>query len=290
MVHMVLANNSGVAACRNFQVVDPASAGSIEMAIVDEQSPLGMETLRRLHKRHPGVVPIFITDDSHASAGKLQLSRRSLLVDLLRTVNAQVASAAAHATTRSAAAHAAAQSAAKAPAPIATIGAELEAARVEKASPVTALVIDTDTALRDELQAALLRVGVRCVQAADAEEARACALRRPFDLIFLDVALPRMDGYQLCRELLHTPHTRAIPVLMLTSHVSPYDRARGAVAGCTSYLVKPLHSSTFYEAVDKVLVRAFHNDPLQLHKRGYRALARAGDKRAMAAPAEDCPV
>ncbi len=285
MVHMVLANNSGVAACRNFQVVDPATASTIEMVIVDEQSVSGMDELQRLRGRHPGVLPIYISDDSLAASGSLRLSRRSLLVDLLHVVNAQAAAVTERPIARPVAAAAVLESAVKPPAPITTIGAELAAARVEKSSPITVLIVDADKELRSKLQAALLRIGVKSVQAADAEEALACALHRHFDLIFLDVALPRIDGYQLCRELLHNLYTRSTPVLMLTSQATPYDRARGAYAGCTSYLVRPLQAPTFYETVDKVLLRAFHNDRAQLQKRGYRALTQTTDNRPRVIPA-----
>lgn len=285
MVHMVLANNSGVAACRNFRVVDPATASTIEMVIVDDQSTSGMDQLQRLRSSHPGVVPIYISDDAHATAGGLRLSRRSLLVDLLRVVNAQASTVVENPAARPAVTHAAFESAAKPTAPITTIGAELAAARVEKSSPITALIVDTDKVFRGELQAALLRIGVKGIQAVDAEEALACALHRHFDLIFLDVALPRIDGYQLCRELLQNPYTGSTPVLMLTSQATPYDRARGANAGCASYLVRPLQTPTFYETVDKILLRAFHNDRGQLQKRGYRALTQTTDNRPRVIPA-----
>jgi DNA-binding response OmpR family regulator len=58
---------------------------------------------------------------------------------------------------------------------------------------------------------------------------------------------------------------------MLTSRSSPFDRARGALAGCDTYLVKPITWQAFYEAVDRVLAKLFQNDRKLMAARGYRA-------------------
>jgi len=62
-----------------------------------------------------------------------------------------------------------------------------------------------------------------------------------------------------------------MPVLMLTSRSSPFDRARGALSGCDSYLIKPITWDTFSQAVDKALMKYFRIDREQMIARGYRA-------------------
>ena len=62
-----------------------------------------------------------------------------------------------------------------------------------------------------------------------------------------------------------------MPVLMLTSRSSPFDRARGALSGCDSYLTKPITWDTFSQAVDKALMKSFRNDRAQMIARGYRS-------------------
>jgi DNA-binding response OmpR family regulator len=57
---------------------------------------------------------------------------------------------------------------------------------------------------------------------------------------------------------------------MLTSRSSPFDRARGALSGCDSYLIKPITWDTFSQAVDKALMKSFRNDRAQMIARGYR--------------------
>jgi two-component system, cell cycle response regulator len=61
--------------------------------------------------------------------------------------------------------------------------------------------------------------------------------------------------------------------VMLTSRSSPFDRARGALAGCDTYLTKPIDLKSFYRAVDKVLLKAFKDDRALMTERGYKLLA-----------------
>ncbi len=92
-----------------------------------------------------------------------------------------------------------------------------------------------------------------------------------YNLAFLDVVMPGTDGYELCRKIKHNSDTRLMPVLMLTSRSSPFDRARGALSGCDSYLTKPITWDTFSQSVDKALMKAFRNDRSQMIARGYRS-------------------
>jgi twitching motility two-component system response regulator PilG len=72
-----------------------------------------------------------------------------------------------------------------------------------------------------------------------------------YDLVFLDVVLPDLDGYQICRTLKQNARKRAMPVVMLTSKSSPFDRIRGKLAGCSSYLTKPVS----HEQLNKVITQ-----------------------------------
>jgi len=67
--------------------------------------------------------------------------------------------------------------------------------------------------------------------------------------VFVDVMMPVMDGYQLTRAIKRDPATRAIPVVILTSRSSPFDLARGALAGCNRYLVKPVALQSLRDTV-----------------------------------------
>jgi twitching motility two-component system response regulator PilG len=76
------------------------------------------------------------------------------------------------------------------------------------------------------------------------------------DLILLDVMLPGLDGFEICRLLKGDRETRDIPVVMLTARSSSLDMARGAEAGACHYITKPFESSTIVETVQNCLAGA----------------------------------
>ncbi len=74
-----------------------------------------------------------------------------------------------------------------------------------------------------------------------------------YDIIFLDVVLPDVDGYKICKAIKKEKEIKDTPVLMLTGKSSPFDRVRGKFSGCNDYLTKPTQSATFQKAVKKYL-------------------------------------
>lgn len=87
--------------------------------------------------------------------------------------------------------------------------------------------------------------------AEDAETALQRVKVQRFDIIFLDVMLPEMDGYKACKLIKADPDTSATPVVMLTSKKSPFNRMHGALVGCDKYLTKPVDA----EKVNETLAR-----------------------------------
>lgn len=73
------------------------------------------------------------------------------------------------------------------------------------------------------------------------------------DLILLDVMLPEMDGFEVCRQIKTTPATRDIPVILLTAKKSPEDMARGKQVGADQYMTKPFKSSMVVAAIERLL-------------------------------------
>lgn len=106
--------------------------------------------------------------------------------------------------------------------------------------PKTCLVVDDSELMRTQIKLLLdeHRLGVEF--APDAETALKMVLGKRYDLIFLDVMLPEMDGYKACKLLKSNPMTRATPVVMLTSKRSPFNKMHGALVGCDRYLTKPV--------------------------------------------------
>ncbi|GAA3447865.1 DNA-binding response regulator [Planomonospora venezuelensis] len=126
------------------------------------------------------------------------------------------------------------------------------------------LVVDDEPALREALQSSLEYEGYRVGLAADGLAALEALEREPYELVLLDVMMPRLDGLTACRRLRAAGNH--VPVLMLTARDAVGDRVSGLDAGADDYLVKPFE-------LDELLARV-------------RALLRRG---ALAAPAAEDP-
>ena len=113
----------------------------------------------------------------------------------------------------------------------------------------TVLVIDDSNTIRRSAELFLKAAGHEVILANDGFEALARVVERPPDLIFIDVMMPRLDGYQTCALLKKNERFRHIPVVMLTSKDGVFDRARGALVGCDEYLTKPFTKSELLETV-----------------------------------------
>ncbi|RLT92791.1 response regulator transcription factor [Ketobacter sp.] len=85
------------------------------------------------------------------------------------------------------------------------------------------------------------------------EQAVALMSERRFDMVFLDIVLPGMDGYQVCRQL---KAIAPVFVVMLTSNSSPFDRIRGNMAGCDAYLTKPPTDAQLSDVFERMVSRA----------------------------------
>ncbi len=117
----------------------------------------------------------------------------------------------------------------------------------------TALVVDDSSTVRRQVELELEQFGI-CVDVSESgEQAFELLTRRRYDLIFLDVVLPGVDGYHLCKAIKKNKTTKKTPVVMLTSKSSPFDRVKGALSGCDTYLTKPVKQSAFQSVVKKYL-------------------------------------
>ena len=114
----------------------------------------------------------------------------------------------------------------------------------------TVMVIDDSMTIRRSAEIMLKQAGCSVVLANDGFEAlEKVALHKP-DLIFVDVLMPRLNGYQTCALLKRSGAHRHIPVVMLSSKDGIYDRAIGNAAGSNQYLTKPFNKETLLMAVE----------------------------------------
>jgi twitching motility two-component system response regulator PilG len=77
--------------------------------------------------------------------------------------------------------------------------------------------------------------------------------RGSYDLVLLDIMLPDIDGFEICRRIKADPLTSSVPVVMLTAKKNPDDQERGVACGANAYLTKPFKSAMIIEVIDKLI-------------------------------------
>ncbi|WP_168204801.1 response regulator [Noviherbaspirillum sp. UKPF54] len=102
------------------------------------------------------------------------------------------------------------------------------------------LVVDDSATVRAFMRTRLAPFRFDVDYAENGEAAVAMAQAKRYTCIFLDVVMPGMDGYQVCKRIKSDPATRGTAVVMLSSKSSPFDKFRGSWAGCDAYLGKPV--------------------------------------------------
>jgi DNA-binding response OmpR family regulator len=113
------------------------------------------------------------------------------------------------------------------------------------------LLIDDDPNNREILSTRLELAGHQVTQAANGEEGLRLSESIAPDLVFLDVMMPKVDGWHVCREIKNNPKTKTVPVVMLTACDQKIDQLRGWESGVDDYMAKPWDPAKLMELVDK---------------------------------------
>ena len=116
--------------------------------------------------------------------------------------------------------------------------------------PVKVLVIDDSNTIRRSAEIFLRQAGFEVILAEDGFDALAKISDHHPRVIFVDIMMPRLDGYQTCALVKQNPNLKSTPVIMLSSKDGVFDRARGRLAGSDRYLTKPFTKETLVEAVN----------------------------------------
>ena len=111
------------------------------------------------------------------------------------------------------------------------------------------LVIDDSKTIRRTAETLLSKEGCQVFTAIDGFDALSKIADHQPDLIFVDIMMPRLDGYETCSLIKHNKMFRETPVIMLSSKDGLFDRARGRIVGSEQYLTKPFTKDELLGAV-----------------------------------------
>lgn len=116
-------------------------------------------------------------------------------------------------------------------------------------SGVRVMVIDDSNTIRRSAEIFLVQAGCQVVLAEDGFDALAKIADHQPDVVFCDIMMPRLDGYQTCALIKKNPRFNATPLVMLSSKDGLFDRARGRMVGCDQYLTKPFTKDSLLQVV-----------------------------------------
>jgi twitching motility two-component system response regulator PilG len=118
----------------------------------------------------------------------------------------------------------------------------------------TILVVDDSATVRKLISGKLEKSGHNVICAVDGVEALARIDEGMPDLVLLDITMPRMDGYEVCKQIRANPLGRDLPVVMISGKDGFFDKVRGRMAGTTGYVTKPFGPETLMKALETYLI------------------------------------
>lgn len=122
---------------------------------------------------------------------------------------------------------------------------------LESLDGLKVMVIDDSKTIRRTAETLLKKQGCDVVTATDGFEALALIAEHKPDIIFVDIMMPRLDGYQTCALIKHNKVFKETPVIMLSSKDSIFDKARGRIVGSEQYLTKPFTKDDLLSAIQE---------------------------------------
>ena len=114
---------------------------------------------------------------------------------------------------------------------------------------IKVMVIDDSNTIRRSAEIFLVQAGCQVLLAEDGFDALSKIADHQPDIIFCDIMMPRLDGYQTCALIKKNTRFRTTPVIMLSSKDGLFDRARGRMVGSDQYLTKPFTKDSLLQAV-----------------------------------------
>ncbi|MDD5181119.1 MAG: response regulator [Gallionellaceae bacterium] len=116
-------------------------------------------------------------------------------------------------------------------------------------SGIKAVLIDDSNTIRRSGEIFLTQAGCQVVLAEDGFDGLSRIVEHRPDVVFIDIIMPRLDGYQTCALIKNSREFSSIPVIMLTSKGNLFDRAQGKMVGSNLFLIKPFTKKSMIDAV-----------------------------------------
>jgi twitching motility two-component system response regulator PilG len=113
-----------------------------------------------------------------------------------------------------------------------------------------AMIVDDSKTIRRTAETLLKKVGCEVVTAVDGFDALGKIADQHPDIIFVDIMMPRLDGYQTCALIKRNKAFKDTPVIMLSSRDGLFDRAKGRIVGSDQYLTKPFSRDELLGAIN----------------------------------------
>jgi len=121
----------------------------------------------------------------------------------------------------------------------------------EDLSNIKVMIIDDSKTIRKTAETLLKKTGCNVVTAEDGFDALSKIVRENPDIIFIDVMMPRLDGYETCTMIRSNEQYSSTPIIMLSSKSSFCDKAKGDVVGANAYLTKPFARDELLDAINE---------------------------------------
>ena len=122
---------------------------------------------------------------------------------------------------------------------------------INELAGIKVMVIDDSNTIRRSAEIFLSQTKCEIILASDGFDAMSKIVDCHPDIIFVDIVMPRLDGYQTCMLIKKNVRFQTVPVVMLTSKTGVFDRARGRMAGSNDYITKPFTQEELLDAIYK---------------------------------------
>ncbi|MDJ0556822.1 MAG: response regulator [Microcoleaceae cyanobacterium MO_207.B10] len=117
----------------------------------------------------------------------------------------------------------------------------------------TVLVVDDQLSHREMIANLLIKNGFKVISASNGVKAlEKIKIQKP-DLVILDIVMPEMNGYEVCRRVKSNPQTKDLPVIFCSIKGEEFDRYWGMKSAADAYIVKPFHPQEFIDTVKQLL-------------------------------------